>query len=298
VKTAQDRLRYRGEYDDAAYWQRVDRNLAWLGENDAEARRNQEKLRDATIGIAGVGGIGGAVAMRLVRMGARHIKVADPDHFDLSNIQRQAGARLDTLGRNKAEVVAEMLVELTGDADVDVFPEGITQESAEEFVDGCDVVADQIEFYEADARFALHRAARASGRCKVILSVGTAGHGALIHKYLPDSMPVEEAWGLPEGAKTKEEIAAAFIDKLVPDGLVPDFPSREALLHWLLDKKVAPIWGAAPPLCEGVLVDLICNHVIGFPGMHDLPPIPSYSWIDMYSWKASVVHAEHEGVRG
>jgi molybdopterin/thiamine biosynthesis adenylyltransferase len=292
VTTAQDRTRYRGEYDEEKYWERVNRNLAWLGEDEEEAKRNQEKLRDATIGIAGVGGIGGAVAMRLVRMGARHVKVADPDDFDLSNVQRQSGARLDTLGRNKAEVVAEMVNELTGDADIDVFPEGITQECAEEFVDGCDVVADQIEFYEAEARFALHRAARESERCKVILSVGTAGHGALVHKYLRDSMPIEEAWGMPEGAKTKEEIASAFVDKLVPEGLVPAFPSRDAIMHWLLDKKVAPIWGAAPPLCEGVLVDQICNHVIGFPGMHELPPIPGFAWIDMFSWKAAVVDPE------
>ncbi|MFL5911982.1 MAG: ThiF family adenylyltransferase [Gaiellaceae bacterium] len=289
---AEGRTWYRGEYDDAAYWERVDRNLAWLGETEEEARANQEKLRDATIGIAGVGGIGGAVAARLVRMGARHVKVADPDHFEMSNVQRQIGARVGTLGRNKAEVVAEMVNELTGDSIIDVFPEGITEESAEEFVEGCDVVCDQIEFYELAARFALHRAARKSERCKVILSVGTAGHGALVHKYTKDSMPVEEAWGLPEGATTKEEIASAFVDRLVPRSFFPAFPSRDAIMHWLLDKKVAPIWGAAPPLCEGVLVDQICNHVIGFPGMHELPPIPAFAWIDMFQWKATVINPE------
>lgn len=42
-----------------------------------------EKLRDAVIGIAGTGGIGGALAARLVRMGVRNLKLADQIHLML-----------------------------------------------------------------------------------------------------------------------------------------------------------------------------------------------------------------------
>jgi molybdopterin/thiamine biosynthesis adenylyltransferase len=66
-----ERTLYRGEYNDDFYWERVDRNLGWLGVTPAEQRSRQEKLRDAVIGVAGTGGIGGAVALRLVRMGAK-----------------------------------------------------------------------------------------------------------------------------------------------------------------------------------------------------------------------------------
>ena len=97
MSTENGRIRHVGEYDDAAYWERVKRNLAWMGNTEEEQRANQERLRDATIGIAGTGGIGGATAMRLVRMGARHIKIADPEDFELSNVQRQAGASVDTV---------------------------------------------------------------------------------------------------------------------------------------------------------------------------------------------------------
>ena len=76
-------------------------------------------------------------------MGALNLKLADPDHFDLTNVQRQYGAGRDTIGRNKAEVVAEQVFALTGDAHIDVFPEGITPDTAEEFMDGCDYVMDR-----------------------------------------------------------------------------------------------------------------------------------------------------------
>ncbi|WP_260854312.1 ThiF family adenylyltransferase, partial [Staphylococcus epidermidis] len=91
------------------YWERVKRNLGWLGNTDEEAEKRQNKISEVVIGIAGCGGIGGAVAERLVRLGVRHIKVADPDYFELSNINRQFGASLDNLGRNKAEVVGETI---------------------------------------------------------------------------------------------------------------------------------------------------------------------------------------------
>ncbi|MGO4430717.1 ThiF family adenylyltransferase, partial [Streptomyces sp. MCAF7] len=79
-----DRLTYRGTYDEKFYWERVDRNLGWLGNTPEEQRARQEKLRDSVIGIVGTGGIGGAVAMRLARMGVRNLKLADPDIFELS----------------------------------------------------------------------------------------------------------------------------------------------------------------------------------------------------------------------
>jgi molybdopterin/thiamine biosynthesis adenylyltransferase len=230
-------------------------------------------------------------------MGVGNLKVADPEDFEMSNIQRQAGARLDTIGRNKAEVSAELIYELTHDANIEVYTDGITEENAEEFVEGCDIIADQIEFYEMVPRVALHRAARASDQCQAILSVATAGHGALAYRLTKDSPPLEEVWKMPEVSGTKEEIALSFVESLLPEGVVPAFPSREALARWLLEKRVAPIWGAAPPFCEGVLVEMICNEIIGFPEIAEVPPLPGFAWMNMYNWQSGIVQpGEHEAM--
>ena len=56
------------------------------------ARHGQEateKLAAASIGIAGLGGLGSHIAMALARMGIGHMVLADFDRVDLSNIQRQ-----------------------------------------------------------------------------------------------------------------------------------------------------------------------------------------------------------------
>ena len=282
-----DRLRYRGEYDDAFYWERVDRNLGWLGNSPAEQRERQERLRDSVIGIVGTGGIGGAVAARLVRMGALNLKLADPDHFDLTNVQRQYGAGRDTIGRNKAEVVAEKIYKLTGDVNIDVFPEGITPESAEEFMDGCDYVMDQMEFFQIKNRYALHRAFRASDRCRFMFKIPTVAHSTIIFTYTKDSMPIEQVYDLPEDTPITPEVILRLMERIMPE--VQPFPSREMLERWFVDEQKMPIFGACPPLAEGVLVERLAQEIMDLPGRMRLPVQPGYAIFDTLTWTAKLV---------
>jgi tRNA A37 threonylcarbamoyladenosine dehydratase len=68
----------------------------------------QRRLAASTVLIAGVGGVGGRVAETMARVGIGHLIVTDPDQFAVSNLNRQAGCTRETLGRNKAVVIAEL----------------------------------------------------------------------------------------------------------------------------------------------------------------------------------------------
>ncbi|MGW4641279.1 ThiF family adenylyltransferase [Sphaerisporangium sp. NPDC004334] len=282
-----DRKTYRGEYDEALYWERVDRNLGWLGDTPEEQRKRQEKLRDSVIGIVGTGGIGGAVALRLVRMGARNLKLADPDEFDVTNIQRQMGADLATVGRNKAEVVAEMAFDLTRDVNIDVYPEGITPGSAEEFMDGCDYVMDQMEFYQVKNRYALHRAFRASERCKFMLKIPTVGHTVIVYKYTHDSMTIEEVYDIPEDAEFTDDVVRKLVERAI--AVMPDYPDRAEIDRWFLDMRRMPIFGACPPMAEGILVERLAMEIMELPGVAPLPVQPGYAIFDSKNWTARMV---------
>lgn len=287
------RIVYRGEFNEANYWERVKRNLAWLGNSPEQARENQLRLRDATIGIAGTGGIGSAAAIRLVRMGAGHLKIADPEVFELSNVQRQAAAQLSTLGRNKAEVTGEQAFEISRDATIEVFPEGLNPESADDFVAGCDVICDQIEVFEWNGKYALHRAFRESD-CKALYSVATIGHGPLIHKYTRDSTPINELFEIPEGAELTRETATVLSGGL-PRGLMPSFPDLEVVLRHAIETQEAPIWGPTPAICEGILIECICQEIMDLPGMVEFPVRPGYAWFDAFSWRTEIVDEEQGG---
>ena len=67
----------------------------------------QARLRDARVFIAGVGGMGGAAFMALVRAGIGHFTIADLDVFEVSNLNRQLFANLATVGASKAASAAE-----------------------------------------------------------------------------------------------------------------------------------------------------------------------------------------------
>jgi molybdopterin/thiamine biosynthesis adenylyltransferase len=85
-------IRFDGNNDEEFYRLRVLRNGCFLGVDAAQQSESQEKLVKAVVGIAGAGGLGSNLAVQLARMGVRHIKIGDPDHFEESNINRQLGA--------------------------------------------------------------------------------------------------------------------------------------------------------------------------------------------------------------
>lgn len=291
-----DRSRYTAEYDDDFYWKRVGRNLGWLGNTEAEQRQRQCRLRDAVIGVAGCGGIGGATADRLVRMGVRNLKLADPDTFDVSNINRQFGASIDTVGANKAEVVAELIYNTTRDVNVEAYPEGISPDKPEvndEFFSGCDYVLDKIELYEIQARYALHQAFRRSERCQFMLLTPVFGHRAFVFKWTRDSMPVEEYFGIPADATMDEHTARQLISRFIPE--MPDYPGREELDRWFIKDLTCPIFAGTPPLAQGMLASRLGQAITGLdqlPGARPLPVTPGYSMIDTQQWIAKTVEGQ------
>lgn len=82
--------------------------------------QEQERLRDARIFVCGVGGMGGAAFMALVRAGIGHFVIADIDRFETSNLNRQVFATAATLGLGKAQAAAEAARQINPLVDIEV----------------------------------------------------------------------------------------------------------------------------------------------------------------------------------
>lgn len=270
-----------GIFNENIYQERVSRSGCFLGNTLLEQVANQAKLSNSVVGVAGAGGIGGAVALGLARLGVRHIKIADPDSFEISNINRQFGASLETVGRNKALVVAELVHQLAGDVTIEVFPEGIQKHTAGAFVDGCDLVLDQMDFYSIAERYALHRAYRKSDKCKGMLASSVVGWGANVYKFEKEGLTLEDFYGIPEDA----EMTPALVDKLVKlqASYQPRFPSISNIYGWMQETGNVPILSIAPTashyliLCRSTL--MLCD-LEGAPYSTALPAMPKYYWFD------------------
>lgn len=71
----------------------------------------QEKLNQAKVAIAGLGGLGSNVAVYLARAGVGHLHLIDFDQVDLTNLNRQQ-YNLKHLGQKKTEALKEQLKDI------------------------------------------------------------------------------------------------------------------------------------------------------------------------------------------
>lgn len=135
-------------------------------------KEEQQKIGGLKIAIAGAGGLGGPVANFLARLGVGEIRVADDDVFDVSNINRQFGAYVDTIGKKKVLVIEAELERINPSLKTTAWPYKLTRDNMREFVNGCNVVVDALDFYEIETEYFLHEAARELG---LIVYTGQSG---------------------------------------------------------------------------------------------------------------------------
>lgn len=295
------------DFSPEVYYERVDRNVGWL------TRREQELLRYATVGIAGCGGMGGLLAATLLRAGVGHLKIADLEVFDHSNINRQFAANQDSVGLPKVIETARMLRQIASDTNLYVYPEGISEETAEDFAQDCDVICDEIEFWAVASRLALHDAI--GNTDTVILNGNSVGMGTRLFRFTAKSefsmsnllmMNLGEASILEQKIREKTATPANIqrVQSAVLTGLVPEIPeyiadpevfsTADQVVSRLMTEGKAPIVASNPPMATGFLANHVLLEIlrqksplkrrVTYP-----PDMPGYLFFDAATMEAKVV---------
>ena len=126
----------------------LDRTKSLLGENGIK------KLQNASVTIVGVGGVGGEVAVLLARAGIGRLRLIDFDVVDETNINRQAVAYTNTVGKKKTDVLAEIIKKINPNCLVEAISKRLTKENVGELlensfvVDAIDSVQDKVELID------------------------------------------------------------------------------------------------------------------------------------------------------
>lgn len=100
-----------------------DRTLRLLG------REAADKLRDASVLVVGVGGVGGYAAEMLARTGVGHLTLIDADAVAESNINRQLIATHSTVGESKVVLFAERFHDINPEAEINVIMNFLTADN-------------------------------------------------------------------------------------------------------------------------------------------------------------------------
>lgn len=154
-------------------------------------------LATSTVAIAGVGGVGGRVAEVLARSGIGSLRLADPDVFTESNLNRQAGSTRRNLGVNKAQALAELCRDVSPLVRVETYPQGINRDNVSAFTSDAAVVVDGTDFTMPSLGLMLSREA-ASRSIPVVIGVEVAF--AAWHSVLTGEGAFERLFGLPRTA--------------------------------------------------------------------------------------------------
>lgn len=134
-----------------SYEEMTGRNIGFVTEEE------QARLRASSVFVAGVGGMGGAAVACLARAGVGRLVIADIDVFEVSNLNRQIFATLDTVGASKAATTAEHIARINPECKVEVHGAEWTDKlgpllgSVDVVINGCDDVRATLKLMRAAA---------------------------------------------------------------------------------------------------------------------------------------------------
>ncbi len=104
----------------------------------------QQKLDRASVGIAGLGGLGSNIAVHLARLGVGRLVLVDFDTVDVTNLNRQHYTMKD-IGVPKTLALLEQLEEINPYLQYEPYTERVISANVERMFAGCDVVCEAFD---------------------------------------------------------------------------------------------------------------------------------------------------------
>jgi molybdopterin/thiamine biosynthesis adenylyltransferase len=121
----------------------------------------QQRLKRATVMIAGLGGLGSISAFYMAAAGVGHLKIVDADRVAGHDLNRQILHATADIGRLKTASALSRLGALNPLCHIEAISARIEDQSIGPMIEGCDLVIDGLD--TLDARRALNRAALKAG---------------------------------------------------------------------------------------------------------------------------------------
>ena len=142
---------------------------------ERHTRQVHERLRKTTSAIAGLGGLGSAVAIALCRMGIGKLIVADCDSVELSNIHRQRYI-ISQIGMAKVDAIEQTISEINPYVEIIKHRVILTKANIPRIFGSADIVIECLDQPEAKAML-IQTVAEFLPDTYVIGASGIAGYG-------------------------------------------------------------------------------------------------------------------------
>ncbi|WP_102274453.1 tRNA threonylcarbamoyladenosine dehydratase [Cytobacillus massiliigabonensis] len=109
----------------------------------AFGKEGLEIMKNSTVAVLGVGGVGTFAAEALARSGVGRLVLVDKDDVDITNVNRQIIALLSTIGQPKVDLMKARIKDINPECEVIALKMFYTEETYEQFFEhGLDFVID------------------------------------------------------------------------------------------------------------------------------------------------------------
>lgn len=218
----------------------MDRYFRNIGAISAE---EQHKLKQCSVCIAGLGGLGGYILEFMTRLGIGSITGIDFDRFETTNLNRQLLSGVNNTGSEKAEAAAQRVKLINSEVRFTAITEKLTAANAAQLLAGHDLVFDALD--SAEGRLVLAYAC--SG-----LNIPLV-HGA-VNGWLAQAAVIYP------GDDTLEKLYAGIPARSRPPAVLPFTPAAAASLQVSLALRVL-LRREVPPPGMLYLLDLLTMEI-------------------------------------
>ena len=133
-----------------------------------------KKLKNAVVGVAGLGGLGSNIAIILARLGIGKLILADFDCVELLNLNRQQYF-IKHIGMKKCDAIKEIIKEINPYIHIVTYNQKIDEKNALEIFSECSIVCEAFDNPDSKAML-VNTIMCKSDKIKLIASSGMAGY--------------------------------------------------------------------------------------------------------------------------
>lgn len=227
------------------------RNIGWV------TLAEQQKLRNFTVAIAGAGGVGGAHALTLARLGIGKFRLSDFDQFEVHNFNRQVGAFMSTVQQDKVTVMQRMVRDINPEADIVCFEQGINADNVDAFLQDVDIYVDSLDFFALEARQLIFQ--KCHDKRIPVVTAAPLGMGCAFLCFMPGNMSFEQYFRF--NGRSREDQLIQFLIGLSPAMLQRSYLVDQGRVSF--KEQRGPSTPMAVQLCAGIAGTYVLKILLG-----------------------------------
>lgn len=227
------------------------RNIGWV------TLAEQQKLRNFTVAIAGAGGVGGAHALTLARLGIGKFRLSDFDQFEVHNFNRQVGAFMSTVQQDKVTVMQRMVRDINPEAEISCFEQGINADNVDAFLQDVDIYVDSLDFFALEARQLVFQ--KCHEKRIPVVTAAPLGMGCAFLCFMPGAMSYEQYFRF--AGRSKEDQLIQFLIGLSPAMLQRSYLVDQSRVSF--KQQRGPSTPMAVQLCAGIAGTYVLKILLG-----------------------------------